>query len=80
MWNDVGIVMRFDSEDGEDSNIEVNFHDVMVHHSMHINNYVGHTIAALSAEALVLAAPCLDGKPSKVVVLALQGIHESVTA
>ncbi|XP_008217215.1 WD repeat and HMG-box DNA-binding protein 1 [Nasonia vitripennis] len=73
MWNDVGIVMCFKSEDDEDSNIEVNFHDVTVHHSMHINNYLRHTMAALSNEALALAAPAYDGSPSKIVVVALQG-------
>ncbi|XP_058806114.1 WD repeat and HMG-box DNA-binding protein 1 [Phymastichus coffea] len=72
MWNDVGIIMRFNSEDDDGDNIEVNFHDVTVHHSVHISNYVGHTMAALSAEALVLAAPRIDDKPSKLVVVALQ--------
>lgn len=66
--------MCFNSEDGEDSNIEVNFHDVTVHHSMHIKNYLQHTMAALSVEALVLAAPAFPGESaSKVVVVALQG-------
>ena len=68
--------MCFTSEDYEDTNIEVNFHDVTVHHSMHINNYLNHTMAALSAEALVLAAPPVDNNPSKVVVVALQGTLE----
>lgn len=78
MWNDVGIVMCFKSEDEEDSNIEVNFHDVTVHHSMHINNYVRHTMAALSNEALALAAPAYEGSVSKIVVVALQGKHNCV--
>lgn len=75
MWNDIGIVMCFTSEDGEDSNIEVNFHDVTVHHSMHIKNFLHHTMAALSVEALVLAAPASDDSASKVVVVALQGTN-----
>ncbi|KAJ8681513.1 hypothetical protein QAD02_017305 [Eretmocerus hayati] len=73
VWNDVGIVMCFNSEDDEESNIEVSFNDVTVHHSMHINNYLGHTMAALSVEALILAAPPVEDAPSKVVVVALQG-------
>lgn len=69
--------MCFNSEDDEDSTIEVNFHDTTVHHSMHINNYLRHTMAALSTEALVLAAPAgSEGAASKIVVVALQGKHE----
>jgi chromosome transmission fidelity protein 4 len=68
--------MCFTSEDGEDSNIEVNFHDVTVHHSMHINNFLHHTMAALSTEALVLATPASDEDPSKIVVVTLQGMQE----
>lgn len=65
--------MCYTSEDGEDSNIEVSFHDVTVHHSMHINNYLGHTMAALSIEALALACKKIEDQPSKMVVVALQG-------
>ena len=70
--------MCYTSEDGEDSHIEVNFHDVTVHHSMHINNYLQHTMAALSAEALILAGPASDGASSKVVVIALQGTGKKI--
>ncbi|XP_014213923.1 WD repeat and HMG-box DNA-binding protein 1 [Copidosoma floridanum] len=73
VWNDVGIVMCFTSEDREDSNIEVNFHDFNVHHSMHMINHLQHTMAALSSEALVLAGPPSHDTPSKIVVIALQG-------
>ena len=37
--------------------IEVEFHDTSVHHALHIANSAGHTMAALSAEALLLASP-----------------------
>lgn len=73
VWNDVGVVTCYKSEDEEDSTIEANFHDVTIHHSLHINNYLHHTMAALSNEALALACPALEGEPSKLVVVALQG-------
>ncbi|KAI4502565.1 hypothetical protein M0802_002477 [Mischocyttarus mexicanus] len=73
VWNDVGIVKCFNSEDGEESSIEVEFHDVTIHRSMHINNYLNHTIAALSVNALVLNCPSSDDTASKLVVVALQG-------
>ncbi|TGZ50979.1 WD repeat and HMG-box DNA-binding protein 1 [Temnothorax longispinosus] len=73
MWNDVGMVRCFSSEDGEECSIEVEFHDVTVHRSMHINNYLRHSLAALSTQVLALScAPSEDG-PSKIVVIVLQG-------
>ncbi|XP_047354511.1 WD repeat and HMG-box DNA-binding protein 1 isoform X1 [Vespa velutina] len=73
MWNDIGIVKCFNSEDGEESSIEVEFHDVTIHRSMHINNYLRHTIASLSSYALVLNCPSLEDIASKLVVVVLQG-------
>ncbi|XP_057323397.1 WD repeat and HMG-box DNA-binding protein 1 [Microplitis mediator] len=73
VWNDVGIVRCYTSEDNEESSIEVEFHDTSVHHSMHMSNYFRHTIAALSCEALAMSCPAADGSPSKLVVIALQG-------
>ncbi|XP_011639181.1 WD repeat and HMG-box DNA-binding protein 1 isoform X2 [Pogonomyrmex barbatus] len=73
MWNDVGMVRCFSSEDGEESSIEVEFHDVTVHRSMHINNYLRHSLAALSTQALVLSCAAFDDSPSKIVVIVLQG-------
>ncbi|XP_066591186.1 WD repeat and HMG-box DNA-binding protein 1 isoform X2 [Prorops nasuta] len=72
-WNDTGMIRCFTSEDGEESSIEVEFHDTTIHHSMHINNYLGHKIAALSPYALALCCPPSDDMPSKLVVVALQG-------
>ncbi|XP_063971990.1 WD repeat and HMG-box DNA-binding protein 1 [Diachasmimorpha longicaudata] len=72
MWNDVGIVRCYKSEDDEDSTIEVEFHDSSIHHGMHMNNYLRHTMAALSTEALALSCPSSDGDPSKLVVIMLQ--------
>ncbi|KAL0104850.1 hypothetical protein PUN28_016473 [Cardiocondyla obscurior] len=73
MWNDVGMVRCFSSEDGEDCSIEVEFHDVTVHRSMHINNYLRHSLAALSTQALALSCASSEEGPSKIVVIALQG-------
>ncbi|CAL1674927.1 unnamed protein product [Lasius platythorax] len=73
MWNDVGMVRCFTSEDEENSSIEVEFHNAAVHRSMHINNYLRHSIAALSTQALALSCAASDNDPSKIVVIALQG-------
>ncbi|XP_070155887.1 WD repeat and HMG-box DNA-binding protein 1 isoform X2 [Polyergus mexicanus] len=73
MWNDVGMVRCFTSDDEENSSIEVEFHDTAVHRSMHINNYLRHSIAALSTQALALSCPASDNGLSKIVVIVLQG-------
>ncbi|KAK2582311.1 hypothetical protein KPH14_004650 [Odynerus spinipes] len=73
MWNEIGIVKCFNAEDEEESSIEVEFHDVTVHRSIHINNYLKHTIAALSSYALVLNCPISEDAASKLVVVVLQG-------
>lgn len=73
MWNDIGMVKCFNSEDGEESSIEVEFHDATIHRSIHINNYLKHTIASLSSHALVLNCPSLEDIASKLVVIVLQG-------
>ena len=73
VWNDTGMVRCFTSEDGDESSIEVEFHDVTIHRSMHINNYLRHTIAALSPQALALNCPSNSDTRSKLVVIALQG-------
>lgn len=68
VWNNIGIVRCF-GEDGDQttSNIEVEFHDTSVHHGLHIPNTLGHTMAALSAQALFLAGPALEDGSSKLV-------------
>lgn len=65
LWNRVGLV-RAHTSDSENS-IEVDFHDAGVHHGIHMSNYLGHTMASLSAEVLALAR----GTPSKLVCIAL---------
>lgn len=70
MWNNVGIVRSF-AEEG--SSIEVEFHDSSVHHGLHIPNTLGHTLAALSTQALLLACPTSDECGSKLVCVNFAG-------
>ena len=53
VWNSVGIVRSFNSED--ESSVDVEFHDTSVHHPIHLGNSSGYTMADLSVEAVLLA-------------------------
>lgn len=53
VWNHIGIV-RGHSSDTEES-IEVEFHDVNIHHGLHMSNHLHHTMASLSSTVLALA-------------------------
>ncbi|GAB0095032.1 WD repeat and HMG-box DNA-binding protein 1 [Sergentomyia squamirostris] len=64
-WNPVGIVKAHQTD--TENSIEVEFHDVTVHHAIHMNNFLGHTLAALSERVLALSG-C---RPGKVVGIAL---------
>lgn len=55
VWNSVGMVWAHNT--AEESSIDVEFHDTSVHHTLHRGNPLGHTMAALSDQALVLAGP-----------------------
>ena len=68
VWNSVGMVRGYSGED--DNSIEVTFHDASVHHPLHIANHHGHTMADLSAEAIVLACEASEDEmaPSRLVV------------
>lgn len=52
-WNEVGIVRCHSTENN--NNIEVEFHDTNIHHGIHLNNHLNHTLASLSSSVLVLA-------------------------
>ncbi|XP_036354966.1 WD repeat and HMG-box DNA-binding protein 1-like [Octopus sinensis] len=54
-WNAVGIVKQYNA-DGENS-IDIEFHDTAVHHSIHLNNNVGYTMADISKECVLLGSP-----------------------
>uniref|UniRef100_A0A3P9A527 WD repeat and HMG-box DNA-binding protein 1 n=1 Tax=Esox lucius TaxID=8010 RepID=A0A3P9A527_ESOLU len=70
MWNSVGIVRGYNDE--RDNAVDVEFHDTAIHHAMHLTNSLGHTLADLSHEAVLLACPSTDELASK-----LQCLHFS---
>ncbi|XP_076151713.1 WD repeat and HMG-box DNA-binding protein 1 [Alosa pseudoharengus] len=70
MWNSVGIVRGYNDE--QDNAIDVEFHDTAVHHAMHLTNSLGHTMADMSQEAVLLACESTDELASK-----LQCLHFS---
>ncbi|XP_064177418.1 WD repeat and HMG-box DNA-binding protein 1 isoform X1 [Anguilla rostrata] len=70
VWNSVGIVRGYNDE--QDNAIDVEFHDSSVHHAMHLTNSLGHTLADLSQEAVLLACEGTDELASK-----LQCLHFS---
>ncbi|XP_061594098.1 WD repeat and HMG-box DNA-binding protein 1 [Cololabis saira] len=70
VWNSVGIVRGYNDE--QDNAIDVEFHDTAVHHAMHLTNTLGHTLAQVSQEAVLLACPGTDELASK-----LQCLHFS---
>ncbi|KAM6980521.1 WD repeat and HMG-box DNA-binding protein 1 [Aplochiton taeniatus] len=70
MWNSVGIVRGYNDE--QENAIDVEFHDTAVHHAMHLANSLGHTVAQLSQEAVLLACPATSELASK-----LQCLHFS---
>lgn len=67
-WNEVGIVRCHTVENGE-STVDVEFHDTAVHHGIHLNNYLNHTMASLSSTVLALSCET----PSKLVCISLVG-------
>lgn len=69
VWNSVGIVRCFNTE--TESSIDVEFHDASFHHTMHLDNYLKHSLASLSEKALVLACELNEDTPSKIVCILL---------
>ena len=61
MWNSVGIIQQYNTE--EENAITVEFHDSSVHHSLHITNSLNHSIADLTTEAVLLARTADDDGP-----------------
>lgn len=64
LWNNIGIVKQYNLE--EDCSIGVEFHDSSLHHSIHVPNSAGqqgYSLAALSDQALVLAAEAASDAP-----------------
>ncbi|XP_078314086.1 WD repeat and HMG-box DNA-binding protein 1-like [Crassostrea virginica] len=63
MWNAVGIIKQFNTE--EEESIDIEFHNTAIHHAMHLTNSAGYTMADVSTEAVVLASPGDESTPSK---------------
>lgn len=61
VWNSVGIIRCINNH--EENSIDIRFHDTAIHHSIHMNNILGHTVASLSTKAVVLACPTADDTP-----------------
>lgn len=81
VWNNVGIIRCINNH--EENSIDIRFHDTAVHHAIHMNNILGHTVASLSTKAVVLACPASDDTSSKVVCILLNawdGTQEWVTS
>ncbi|KAF2974133.1 hypothetical protein EK904_004818 [Melospiza melodia maxima] len=63
VWNSVGIIRCYNDE--QDNAIDVEFHDTSVHHATHLPNSLGHTMADLSTEAILLACESTEELASK---------------
>ncbi|KAK3093566.1 hypothetical protein FSP39_017398 [Pinctada imbricata] len=67
MWNSVGIIKQFNTED--ENSIDIEFHDTSIHHAMHITNTANYSMADMSTEAVVLACETEDDSPSKLMCM-----------
>ncbi|XP_068005152.1 WD repeat and HMG-box DNA-binding protein 1 [Melanerpes formicivorus] len=63
VWNSVGIIRCYNDE--QDNAIDVEFHDTSIHHATHLPNSLNHTMADLSAEAILLACESTEDLASK---------------
>lgn len=61
MWNSVGIVRQYVSED--ENSIDVEFHDTTTHHALHIDNKSDYVMSALSKQAVLFASREEDDTP-----------------
>lgn len=55
VWNSIGLITQF-MKDGDES-IDIEFHNATYHHTIHIKNQFGYTMADMSKEAVVMASP-----------------------
>jgi len=53
VYNSVGIVKSHDSD--QENSLDIEFHDIAVHHALHLSNSDGATMAALSRKVLATA-------------------------
>ena len=61
VWNSVGVIRQYNTE--EENSIDVEFHDTATHHAIHVTNTLGHSMAALSHQAVLLACESDDDTP-----------------
>jgi len=66
VYNSVGIVKSHDSE--EENSLDIEFHDIAVHHALHLSNSEGASMAALSNKILVTATTGDDVVGGKLMV------------
>ena len=66
VYNDVGIVKSYEGD--AERSLDIEFHDIAVHHALHLANNDGYSIAALSSSVLALAAKSSADGPAKVSV------------
>jgi chromosome transmission fidelity protein 4 len=71
VWNSIGIVRCYNTED--ENSIDVEFHDTSLHHALHINNFLKHTMATLTDAVLVLACEIQDEAPRYICEVLLSG-------
>ena len=60
----MGVVRCHDDDDA--CLVEVDFHDSSTHHSFSLPNSLGHSMASLNSQALVLACARTEDKPRQV--------------
>ncbi len=55
VWNTIGLITQYIKEG--DESIDIEFHNASYHHTIHIKNQFGYTMADMSKEAIVMASP-----------------------
>ena len=54
-WNSIGLITQFMKEG--DESIDIEFHNATYHHTIHIKNQYGYTMADMSKEAVLMGSP-----------------------
>lgn len=66
VYNSVGIIKSHDSD--QENSLDVEFHDIAVHHALHLSNSEGATMAAMSRKILATANTGNDVEGGKLMV------------
>jgi len=66
VYNSIGIIKSHDSD--QENSLDVEFHDIAVHHALHLPNSEGATMAALSSKILATAITGNDVEGGKLMV------------